>query len=60
MNDASLIRSDEGARSMRQLQVVDALARVVPKHLILSRTEETTPYECDGLTAYRESPLIVV
>ncbi len=33
---------------------------MLPADAILSRHEDTTPYECDGLTAYRESPLAVV
>jgi len=33
---------------------------VLPADAILSRHEDTAPYECDGLTAYRESPLAVV
>jgi glycolate oxidase len=47
-------------RARRQAEVVGALARVLPSQAILSRHEDTAPYECDGLTAYRESPLVVV
>lgn len=47
-------------RARRQAEVVEALARVLPSQAILSRHEDTAPYECDGLTAYRESPLVVV
>lgn len=39
--------------------LVQALSRVLPAHALLSRSEETTPYECDGLTAYRARPLAV-
>jgi glycolate oxidase len=31
----------------------------LPQHALLYQTEDTTPYECDGLTAYRERPLMV-
>nr|WP_315496286.1 FAD-linked oxidase C-terminal domain-containing protein [uncultured Rhodoferax sp.] len=31
----------------------------LPKHALLYQTEDTTPYECDGLTAYRQRPLLV-
>ena len=41
-------------------QVVEALAAVLPRHAILFRKEETGPFECDGLTAYRAQPLVVV
>ena len=32
----------------------------LPQHALLYQAEDTTPYECDGLTAYRERPLMVV
>ena len=44
----------------RQAQVVAALLRVLPAHAVLYTTEDTVPYECDGLTAYRARPLCVV
>ena len=47
-------------RAERQDQVVRALARVLPSDALLWNTEDTTPYECDGLTAYRQRPLVVV
>jgi glycolate oxidase len=42
-----------------QAQVVRALAAHLPAHALLYQTEDTTPYECDGLTAYRQRPLVV-
>ncbi|VVE26524.1 FAD-linked oxidase C-terminal domain-containing protein [Pandoraea nosoerga] len=44
----------------RQRQLLDALAQILPPHCILHRREDTTPYECDGLAAYRRVPLAVV
>jgi glycolate oxidase len=46
-------------RSARQTEVVAALAAVLPAHALLHRREDTVPYECDGLTAYRALPLAV-
>ena len=46
-------------RSLRQAEVVAALAPLLPKHALLWHLEDTVPYECDGLTAYREQPLVV-
>jgi len=46
-------------RSERQSQVVRALQAVLPSHALLWNSEDTTPYECDGLTAYRQRPLVV-
>ncbi|MFG6416155.1 FAD-linked oxidase C-terminal domain-containing protein [Roseateles sp. DC23W] len=39
--------------------VIAALQRLLPAHALLHRAEQTTPYECDGLTAYRQRPLAV-
>jgi glycolate oxidase len=47
------------ARAERQGQVVRALAPLLPKDALLWTPESTTPYECDGLTAYRQRPLVV-
>ena len=46
-------------RAGLQKKVVQALRQVLPEHAILFTPEDTTPYECDGLTAYRERPLVV-
>jgi len=46
-------------RAERRTQVVQALKAVLPAHALLWHNEDTTPYECDGLTAYRERPLVV-
>ena len=43
----------------RQRQIVAALQAALPAHALLWRDEDTTPYECDGLTAYRQRPLVV-
>ena len=47
-------------RATRQAEVVRGLAGLVPPHALLWHAEDTVPYECDGLTAYREQPLVVV
>jgi glycolate oxidase len=41
-------------------EVVLALRAVVPPHCVLSREEDTRPYECDGLSLYRSLPMAVV
>jgi glycolate oxidase len=43
----------------RRAAVIAALAPLLPKHALLHQSEQTTPYECDGLTAYRQRPLAV-
>ena len=51
--------TDHRHRAERQAQVVAALQAVLPAHALLWHNEDTVPYECDGLTAYRERPLVV-
>jgi glycolate oxidase len=47
-------------RAERQAQVIRGLQACLPSHAVLWNPEDTTPYECDGLTAYRQRPLVVV
>ena len=44
----------------RQREVVDALRAVLPRGAVLFNEEDTRPYECDGLAAYRQLPMVVV
>jgi glycolate oxidase len=57
MNASTPIPGPE--RAERQARVVDALAAALPAGALLWNQEDTTPYECDGLTAYRQRPLAV-
>jgi glycolate oxidase len=47
------------ARAARQAEVVAALSTLLPPHALLWHSEDTIPYECDGLSAYRQMPLVV-
>jgi len=47
------------SRAERQAQVMHRLSAHLPAHALLWNNEDTTPYECDGLTAYRQRPLVV-
>jgi len=40
--------------------LVAALRRLLPAEAVLHEPEELRPYECDGLTAYRQLPLAAV
>jgi len=51
--------SAPAARAALQSQVVSTLAKILPASCILYRGEETAPYECDALTAYRQLPMVV-
>ncbi len=45
---------------LRQAEAVKALRAVLPGAAVLYESEDTKPYECDGLSAYRELPMVVV
>ncbi len=40
-------------------ELVADLRRILPADAVLCDAEDTRPYECDGLSAYRELPLVV-
>ena len=46
-------------KSELQARVVQALQAHLPPQSLLWTDEQTTPFECDGLTAYRQRPLVV-
>ncbi|WP_198972317.1 FAD-linked oxidase C-terminal domain-containing protein [Xylophilus sp. ASV27] len=48
------------SKSELQAQIVPGLQAHLPPDAVLWTAEDTVPYECDGLTAYRERPLAVV
>jgi glycolate oxidase len=43
----------------RQREVVRRLREFLPGRAVLWHEEDTRPYECDGLTAYRRLPMVV-
>ena len=43
----------------RQREVARALREFLPERAVLWAEEDTRPYECDGLTAYRQLPMVV-
>ena len=47
-------------RSQRRADLAARLRRSLPAHAVLVEREALHPYECDGLSAYRETPLVVV
>jgi glycolate oxidase len=44
----------------RRAEIVRALSAIVPGEGVISSEREMRPYESDGLTAYRQLPMIVV
>jgi glycolate oxidase len=49
----------QGQAAERQAQVARALRAFLPARAVLWEEEDTRPYECDGLTAYRQLPMVV-
>jgi glycolate oxidase len=45
---------------MQASELVEEFLQFLPSQSVLSEAEELTPYECDGLTAYRQLPAAVV
>jgi glycolate oxidase len=58
--DARVNANAKSTLASRQAEVVKALSALVPLHALLWQPHDTTPYECDGLTAYRQRPMVVV
>jgi glycolate oxidase len=48
-----------GVNFIRQAEVVARLRRVLPADAVLHAAEDTRAYECDGLSAYRQLPMVV-
>lgn len=45
---------------MKKAQLLAAMQAILPEQLILSSQESQAPFECDGLSAYRQLPLLTV
>ena len=44
----------------RRDEIIAALRRIVPGEGVIDRLDELRPYESDGLTAYRQPPMVAV
>lgn len=53
------ILPDRALTLLRQRKVVSDLRVFLPPHAVLFNEEDTRPYECDGLAAYRQLPMVV-
>ena len=45
---------------MTPIELVAAFQEILPNDAVLHQAEDLRPYECDGLSAYRQTPMIVV
>jgi len=57
--DASMSTLSPKIDFLRQAAVVGRLSAILPDDALLYRSEDTRPYECDGLSAYRQLPMVV-
>ncbi len=44
----------------RRAEIVAALRRIVPGEGVIDKADELRAFECDGLTAYRQPPMVAV
>src|SRR5579872_4568937 len=44
----------------RRAEIVEGLRRIVPGEGVIDRLSELRAFECDGLTAYRQPPMVAV
>jgi len=42
------------------MSTLSQLKRALPKNIVISGSENTRPFECDGLSVYKQEPLAVV
>ncbi len=54
------IRSETSPPAIDKQALVAALRQILPPDSVLHEEEDLRPYECDGLSAYRRLPLVVV
>ncbi len=50
--------ADTAEYAARRAAVASALAARVPARAVMTAREDLRPYECDGLSAYRQTPLV--
>ncbi|HEX7558822.1 MAG TPA: FAD-linked oxidase C-terminal domain-containing protein, partial [Usitatibacter sp.] len=60
MSAVSEVSSNASAIAVRRSTVAAQLARVLAPESVLVEREALMPYECDGLSAYRATPLVAV
>src|SRR5258708_8928261 len=48
-----------GINFLRQAEVAGRLKQLLPAGAVLHAEEDTRSYECDGLSAYRQLPMVV-
>jgi len=52
--------NDNNLQSGNKVSLLKELLKLLPEDAVLHQAEDLHPYECDGLSAYRHLPMIVV
>ena len=62
MADTAIADAAEQVLASRpdKAQLIEKLVAKLPEHVVLHAEEDLRPFECDGLSAYRVLPMIVV
>ncbi|MES1942022.1 FAD linked oxidase domain-containing protein [Salinisphaera sp. T5B8] len=62
MADTAIADAAEQVLASRpdKAQLIDKLVAQLPEHVVLHAEEDLRPFECDGLSAYRVLPMIVI
>ncbi len=55
-----MYRPEKTESTLSNSALIDALQQIIPAGSLLFAEEDLKPYECDGLSAYRAIPLVVV
>ncbi len=60
MNIEQLARTEANVPTLDKHALVEKLQQIIAADAVLYDEEDLRPYECDGLSAYRQLPMIVV
>lgn len=50
---------DFALNAAQRAEVIAGLNQILPAHAVLHEVEDTKPYECDGLSLFRQLPMVV-
>lgn len=57
--DMNKLTEDFALNAAQRAKLLAALQTILPSHAVLHEEEDTKPYECDGLTLFRQLPMVV-